>query len=176
MTLRRTRILMWASVICLSVAASISGITNGFAFDDFSIIVRNSRTHSLAHWWHLFAQSYWPQIYGGDLYRPVTMVGFAIQWALGGGAPLVFHAVSVGLYSLVCAAFLAVLLELLPVGAAWLGAAVTRAATEPPARLVPSSQVFGSSFAVSAGSFLVAHIGTLSKPGRRFLGSIFVSH
>jgi hypothetical protein len=124
MTLRRTRILMWASVICLAVAASISGITNGFAFDDFSIIVRNSRTHSLAHWWQLFAQSYWPQIYGGDLYRPVTMVGFAIQWALGGGAPLVFHAVSIGLYALVCAAFLAVLLELLPVAAAWLGAAL----------------------------------------------------
>jgi protein O-mannosyl-transferase len=124
MMLRRTRILMWASVICLAVAASISGITNRFAFDDFSIIVRNSRTHSLAHWWQLFAQSYWPQIYGGDLYRPVTMVGFAIQWALGGGAPLVFHAVSIGLYALVCAAFLAVLLELLPAGTAWFGAAL----------------------------------------------------
>jgi hypothetical protein len=124
MMLRRTRILMWASVICLAVAASISGITNRFAFDDFSIIVRNSRTHSLAHWWQLFAQSYWPQIYGGDLYRPVTMVGFAIQWALGGGAPLVFHVVSIGLYDLVCAAFLAVLLELLPAGTAWLGAAL----------------------------------------------------
>lgn len=124
MTLRRTRVAVWASVICLSVAASISGITNRFAFDDFSIIVRNSRTHSLAHWWQLFAQSYWPQIFGGDLYRPVTMLGFALQWALGGGGPLVFHIVSIGLYALACAAFLAVLLELLPTGPAWLGAAL----------------------------------------------------
>jgi hypothetical protein len=124
MTSRRTRIAIWASVVCLALAASIPGISNGFAFDDTAIIVRNSRTHSLAHWWQLFGQSYWPQVYGGDLYRPVTMVGFAIQWALGGGAPLVFHVVSIGLYALVCAAFLAVLLELLPAGAAWLGAAL----------------------------------------------------
>jgi hypothetical protein len=101
MTPGRTRIAIWTSVICLSVAASISGITNRFAFDDFSIIVRNSRTHSLAHWWQLFAQSYWPQIFGGDLYRPVTMLGFALQWALGGGAPLVFHVVSIAMYALV---------------------------------------------------------------------------
>jgi hypothetical protein len=52
------------------------------------------------------------------------MLGFAVQWAIGGGAPLVFHIVSIALYAVVCAAFLGVLLELLPLGAAWLGAAL----------------------------------------------------
>ena len=52
------------------------------------------------------------------------MVGFAIQWALGGSAPLLFHAVSIVVYALVCAAFFGILLELLPIGAAWLGAAL----------------------------------------------------
>ena len=124
MTPRWIRTAMWASVISLALAASISGILNGFAFDDLHIIVEDNRTHSLAHWWQLFAQSYWPLEKGGDLYRPVTMLGFAVQWALGGGAPLVFHIVSIVLYALVCAAFLGILLELLPMTAAWLGAAL----------------------------------------------------
>jgi hypothetical protein len=122
---RRTQpILAWASVVALSLAASLSGITNGFAFDDLHIIVEDTRTHSLAHWWQLFAQSYWPIEKGGDLYRPLTMLGFAVQWAIGNGAPLVFHIVSVALYALICATFFAVVLELLPLGAAWLGAAL----------------------------------------------------
>ena len=124
MTPRWIRTAMWASVISLALAASLSGIVNGFAFDDLHIIVEDNRTHSLAHWWQLFAQSYWPLEKGGDLYRPVTMLGFAVQWALGGGAPLVFHIVSIALYALVCAVFLGVLLELLPMRAAWLGAAL----------------------------------------------------
>ena len=115
---------MWASVVALALAASLPGIRNGFAFDDVHIIVDDNRTHSLAHWWWLFAQSYWPLEKGGDLYRPATMLGFAIQWAIGGGAPLVFHIVSIALYALVCAAFLGILLELLPQGAAWAGAAL----------------------------------------------------
>ncbi|MDQ6770662.1 MAG: tetratricopeptide repeat protein [Gemmatimonadota bacterium] len=115
---------MWASVIVLALAASISGINNGFAFDDVHIILQDNRTHSLAHWWQLFGQSYWPLEKGGDLYRPATMLAFAVQWALGGGAPLVFHVVSIVLYAIVCAAFFGILLELLPVTAAWLGAAL----------------------------------------------------
>ena len=121
---RRMPVTMWASVIALSLAASVPGIANGFAFDDVHIIVDDNRTHSLTQWWHLFAQSYWPYEKGGDLYRPVTMLGFAIQWALGGGAPLLFHVVSIALYALVCATFFGILLELLPAGAAWLGAAL----------------------------------------------------
>jgi protein O-mannosyl-transferase len=124
MITERSRAAVWASVICLAVAASISGITNGFAFDDVHIIVSDNRTHSLAHWWNLFAQSYWPAAKGGDLYRPITMLGFAIQWAVGHGSPLPFHIVNIVLYVLVCAAFLGILLELLPEKAAWLGAAL----------------------------------------------------
>lgn len=120
----QTRFAIWTSVIWLALAASVSGITNGFAFDDLHIIVEDNRTHSLANWWQFFAQSYWPLKKGGDLYRPVTMLGFAIQWALGRGTPLVFHAVSIVLYALVCAAFLGILLELLPAVTAWLGAAL----------------------------------------------------
>ncbi|MFL5469076.1 MAG: tetratricopeptide repeat protein [Gemmatimonadaceae bacterium] len=124
MTARQMRIAVWASVICLALAASVSGITNGFAMDDVHLIVHDTRAHSLAHWWGMFGQSYWTPSFGGDLYRPLTKLGFAVQWALGGGSPLVFHSVSIVLYALVCATFLGVLLELLPAPAAWLGAAL----------------------------------------------------
>lgn len=114
------RLAAWISVIGLAVAASVTSVTNGFAFDDVHIILSNDRVHSLARWWELFAGSYWPPEKGGDLYRPVTMLAFATQWALGGGSPLVFHLGSILLYALVCAAFLWVAVALLPLGAAWL--------------------------------------------------------
>ncbi|HWL38923.1 MAG TPA: hypothetical protein VNO75_01700 [Gemmatimonadaceae bacterium] len=112
------------SVIVLAVAASAAGVTNGFAFDDIHIVAANDSVHSLSRWWELFASSYWPPEKGGDLYRPVTMLGYAIQWALGGGSPLAFHIWSILLYALVCAAFFHVAAAILPLGAAWLAAAL----------------------------------------------------
>lgn len=118
------RLAAWISVIGLAVAASVTSVTNGFAFDDVHIILLNDRVHSLARWWELFAGSYWPPDKGGDLYRPLTMLAFATQWVLGGGSPLVFHLGSILLYALVCAAFLWVAVALLPLGAAWLAASL----------------------------------------------------
>ncbi|MGZ5494695.1 MAG: hypothetical protein ACXWHG_13910, partial [Thermoanaerobaculia bacterium] len=85
------RRLAWISVCGLAIAASITSVTNGFAYDDVHIILENGRAHSLARAWEFFAASYWPPERGGDLYRPFTMLGFATQWALGGGSPLAFH-------------------------------------------------------------------------------------
>jgi hypothetical protein len=42
--------------------------------------------------------------YGGSLYRPLTTLGFALQWMAGGGSPLPFHAVSIVLYAAVSVA------------------------------------------------------------------------
>ncbi len=112
------------SIVMLALAASATSITNGFAFDDVHIILNNGSIHSLARWWDLFAASYWPPEQGGDLYRPFTMLGFAIQWALGGGSPLAFHLVSILLYALSCAAFFWIAMALLPLPAAWLAASL----------------------------------------------------
>jgi protein O-mannosyl-transferase len=97
---------------------------NGFAYDDGPIIVENARVHSLGEWWKLFATTYWPPRFGSSLYRPLTTVLFAVQWALGGGAPWVFHVASVLLYAAASAAVLALFAELLPIGAALAGAAL----------------------------------------------------
>jgi hypothetical protein len=110
----------WISVIGFAIAASVTSVANGFAFDDIHIILDNGRVHSLSRWWELFAATYWPPTHGADLYRPFTMLGFAAQWVLGGGSPVVFHLGSILLYTITCAAFFWVALALLPLPAAWL--------------------------------------------------------
>ena len=60
--------------------------------------------HSLAHAWQLFGQTYWPPIDGPTLYRPLTMLLFAVEWVLGNGSPLPFHAANILLYAGACAA------------------------------------------------------------------------
>jgi hypothetical protein len=85
-------------IALLALASSITGIANGFAVDDRSVIEMNDRVHSLAGWWRLFGESYWPTSAQAGLYRPVTMLAFALQWTAGRGAPIIFHAVSIALY------------------------------------------------------------------------------
>ncbi|MGH7669285.1 MAG: tetratricopeptide repeat protein, partial [Gemmatimonadaceae bacterium] len=56
--------------------------------------------------------------------RPLTILGFAVQWAVGHGAPLIFHVVNVVLYMAVCVAVLWLLLGVLPSVPAWIAAAL----------------------------------------------------
>lgn len=114
----------WISVVVLALVSSVSSLTNRFAFDDVPIIVNNDRIHSLAGWWQLWMQPYWPEHRGGGLYRPITMLGFSLQWVAGNGSPLVFHAVNVVLYALLCAAVFWLAIELLPLHFAWIAAAL----------------------------------------------------
>jgi hypothetical protein len=156
-----------ASIVALALAASATGVTNGFAFDDTHVIAANNAVHSLARWWELFTQSYWPPEKGGDLYRPFTMLNFAAQWALGGGSPLVFHITSIALYALACSAFFWVLIALVPLPTAWLASAlfaVHPLHVEVVGNVVGQSELWVAVFTLLAlGVFLRARTrGTLS--------------
>ena len=59
------------SIALLAFLSSATGLANGFAYDDRWIIVENDRTHSLHNSWRLFNETYWPNIRGAALYRPV---------------------------------------------------------------------------------------------------------
>jgi hypothetical protein len=85
-------------VIVLALFASISSISNGFALDDVHIIVQNARVHDIRNVLDVFSQSYWPADRGGALYRPLTSLFFTVEWAIGNGSPLPFHAVSIATY------------------------------------------------------------------------------
>jgi protein O-mannosyl-transferase len=91
-------------IALFAAAASITGILNGFAFDDTAIIVEDTRFRSIQSLGHVFTHTYWMPQYGGSLYRPLTTLGFALQWMMGHGSPLPFHIVSILLYAAVSVA------------------------------------------------------------------------
>ena len=111
-------------VALVAVAASASGLWNGFAYDDIVAIVDNPAVHELRPPWEYFRETYWGPARGhASLYRPLTVFGFAVQWAAGSGAPWIFHAVNVLLYAAIAVVLLALLRQLLPAGPALFGAA-----------------------------------------------------
>jgi hypothetical protein len=117
----------WSSialVVGLAVAASATGLSNGFAYDDLPIIVENARIHDWRQLWRLFGDTYWSGPFAPDLYRPGTLVFFGIQWTLSGGDPLLFHVGSLVLYALLSAAVLALFRVFLTPGPAVIGAAL----------------------------------------------------
>jgi protein O-mannosyl-transferase len=107
-------------IVALALAASITSLPNGFALDDLPIIALNLRVHSLEGIWQVCCTSYWPRGYGGGLYRPLASLFFAVEWAVGHGAPVVFHVVNIVLYAMVCLAVLALARQLLEPGPATL--------------------------------------------------------
>ncbi len=125
-TARRTagRDLRAPLVAALALASSVTGLGNGFAYDDVPIIVRDPRAHDLAHAWRVCCTSYWPRALGGGLYRPLTSIAFATEWAIGHGAPLVFHLASLALYVALALLVLRLADRLLPAPAAVAAAAI----------------------------------------------------
>ena len=91
----------WAApaVALLALASSIVGLVNQFTYDDRYIVELNPVVHSLAEWWKGFGASYWPRMQGGDGYRPITILAFKIEYAIGGGHPMAFHAANILLYA-----------------------------------------------------------------------------
>jgi len=93
------------AVALLALVVTAAALKNGFALDDVHIILENTRVHTLDSVWRLFGQTYWPPEEGSSLYRPLTMIAFAVQWAIGGGSPLVFHIFSSILFASTCVVF-----------------------------------------------------------------------
>src|SRR5215218_1698122 len=83
-----------------AVLVYANSLANGFAYDDIWIVVRNARAHQLHDLRSILFTPYWPS-FGSELglYRPLTILAFAFEWVLGGGAPWVFHLTNVLLHT-----------------------------------------------------------------------------
>jgi len=81
----------------LSLAIAAPSLSNGFAYDDVPIIENNPVVHTLSSPRVYLTQGYWPPP-GDIVYRPLTVWLFAVQWWIGDGAPIVFHAVNALLF------------------------------------------------------------------------------
>jgi len=121
---RRTWWLLAIVIAALALAAAASSLGNGFTYDDVYLIQRPPRLHTLDGWWRDFAHTYWPEDAGGDGYRPLTILAFRLEWAIGSGSPLPFHIVNVALHVAGAVAVFWLGCAILPLAAAWIAAAL----------------------------------------------------
>jgi protein O-mannosyl-transferase len=158
MTEGTRRWLLPTTVVLLALAACITSLGHDFTYDDRYVILMNERVHSLRGFWRFFAQSYWPPKFGGDGYRPIVILLFALQWVVGGGAAWVFHLVNIVLAVATALAVYWMALALLPEIGAWLAAAlfaVHPVHVEVTGNMVGQAElVVGLSLAVGMGLYL----------------------
>jgi tetratricopeptide (TPR) repeat protein len=122
-SLRLPRWLPATALVLLVFAGTLAMLPNAFVQDDLPIIFANKLVHTLKVW-PLFVQAYWPTPYPRELYRPLTSVLFALEWAIGGGRATAFRLTSILLYALATLAVWRLARRVLRPGPAWLAAAL----------------------------------------------------
>jgi hypothetical protein len=90
----------------------------GYVQDDRAIIVSNPAAHSVGAALGAFDDPYWPRESGAGLYRPVTILSFAIDWTLSGGRAGWLHLMNAVWHGVVTVLFVVVLARWLPLLAA----------------------------------------------------------
>ena len=100
-----------AVAICALVPHALA-LWNGFAMDDLYIVAWNPLVHSISGVWRAFAAPYWPPDLGGQMYRPLPLATFALDWAIAGGHPAWFHALNLLWHAGVAVAVTALMLRL----------------------------------------------------------------
>ena len=146
------------AIALLALASSGVGIVNRFAYDDRYVVQQNALVHSLHAWWRGFAMSYWGKEWGGDGYRPITILAFRLEWAIGHGAPLAFHAANILLYVVASLLVFALARKILPLQAAWLVAAFFAVH---PVHVEAVANIVGQSELLVACAFLGATVAYL---------------
>jgi hypothetical protein len=85
----------WAIIVIAAVIAMGLSLWNGFVYDDLPAIVNNTRVTDPSRWSSIPRAPYWL----GTLWRPFTVMMYALQWRAAGGAPWFFHFVSLVVYA-----------------------------------------------------------------------------
>lgn len=86
-----TRARAWALVFTAAVLLYLPSLRYGFVQDDRAIIVSNPAAHSVVAALRAFDDPYWPRESGAGLYRPLTILTYAMDWILSDGRPSWFH-------------------------------------------------------------------------------------
>lgn len=113
-------------VALVAVLTYAPSLTNGFALDDVPAVQEDERLRDPSSLPELMRGPYLTYMPAArSPYRPITSASYAISWWIGGGHPMAFHAVNVGLHALASVLLLSLLTALAaPATAATLGAAV----------------------------------------------------
>lgn len=147
----------WSVILVLMVAlaASVTGLGNLFAYDDIPIIVENPMVTQLHGLGEYLTDSYWGPSRGNSLYRPLTVIAFALEWAVGGGSAFPFHLANVLLYAATSVGVLLLFRLVVPKGVALI-AGVAFAAH--PVHVEAVANVVGQSEMLTAIPMLLAVI------------------
>ena len=88
-----------AVAVVLALVVYIPSIGNGFALDDTGDIVENTTVHGLANTGEILTSPYRGRVpRGRSPYRPLTSLTYALNWSMGSGSPVPFHAFNVALH------------------------------------------------------------------------------
>ena len=74
---------LYLVVAACAVVVYVGVLWNRWALDDIPIIYYNPLVHSLSGIWRGFVAPYWPRDLGGQLYRPLTIASYALDWRIG---------------------------------------------------------------------------------------------
>ena len=83
---------VYAAVALGAVVVYVGALWNKFALDDLPIIALNPLVVQPGGIWRAFSQPYWSADFGGHMYRPLVIAGFALDALVDGTAW--FHAVN----------------------------------------------------------------------------------
>lgn len=108
--LRRT--LPW--VFLAAVLLYLPTVRFGYVQDDRAIVVANPAAHGVGAALRAFDQPYWPLPSEAGLYRPVSVLSFAIDWSISGGRPGWLHLANALWHALACILVVLVLARWLP--------------------------------------------------------------
>jgi Flp pilus assembly protein TadD len=159
----------YAVSLAVALVASVASLQNGFVYDDVRVVQQDERVHSLRRVPALLGEPYWSRDYANSAYRPATSISLALDWAIGGGRPLVFHVTNVLLHLAVVALVLALASRVLGPGGA-LVAALWFAVQ--PVHVEAMANVVGRSELLAAVGYLLAVLayvadGDAAAAGRR---------
>lgn len=121
---RQYTLFLVGGLIALAAIAMGLALRNDFVQDDTGIILKNPYVHSLDSLPGVFARPYWPELKSKELYRPLAITAFTLQWWLGDGAPWVFRLFNLLFYAAAVVAVWALLIRITSPPAAWVGAAI----------------------------------------------------
>jgi protein O-mannosyl-transferase len=90
----------------------------GFVQDDRAIIASSPAAHSIPAALRAFRDPYWPRESGAGLYRPVTILSYAVDWTISGGSAGWLHVMNAIWHGLVVVLFMLILVRWLSPAAA----------------------------------------------------------
>lgn len=166
-------------VAALAFGAQAGSLGHGFALDDGPEVVDNVHVRSLSGAGAIFTTSSWAG--SGDaavpMYRPLTTLSYAVDYAIGGLAPRGFHRTNLLLHAAVSVLVLLLGLHLgVPPGGAVAGAAlfaVMPVHVEAVANVAGRKDLLAAAFAIGA---VLAHARALRRGGlARFAAPLLVA-